>query len=237
MISIVIPVLNDDEALEVNLRRLADRSAAESIPIEIVVADGGPSERCAQLAHEAGAKYVASPKGRGRQMNNGATVSAGSMLLFLHADCYLPEGALSRLASLMDEPTAWGSFRHRIDAPHPLLRIIEWSANARARWLALPYGDQAIFCQRQLFESVGGFEELPLLEDVKLAEALGRLCRPVQLPEEVLTDPRRWLRRGILNTTWINWKIMWHYYRANRDVQALADLYLEPNKPPASKQD
>jgi hypothetical protein len=155
------------------------------------------------------------------------------LFLFLHADCRLPPGALQQLATL-GAATVWGSFRHRIDGTSPLLRIIEWGANARAAWLKLPYGDQGIFCSQTLFAAVNGYRELPLLEDVLLAQDLGRLQKPVQIRAPIRTDPRRWDKRGVLATTWINWRIMWHFYRGNRSVEQLAQMYYQPPAPGSS---
>ena len=224
-LSIVIPVLNDDLALQTNLVDLESRNDS-GFPFEVIVANGNSAGQAetAAICEQHGALHLVSPPGRGAQMNTGARASRGTLLLFLHADCRLPPDAVARLTTLGGD-ACWGSFKHRIDGASPLLRVIEWGANTRAGRFGLPYGDQAIFCARSLFERVGGYREEPLLEDVLLARALGRLSRPVQIDSMVRTDPRRWEARGVLRTTWINWEIMIRFWCGERDFERLARRY------------
>ena len=222
-LSIIVPVLNDDAALETNLAHLVTLPT-DGFAVEVVVADGAQAASTYVLCQRFDAKYVGCERGRGKQMNAAAARASGDLLLFLHADCRLPTDGIVQLASLAG-CSLWGSFRHRIDDPRWSLRIIEWAANVRAKWLALPYGDQAIFCRRTLFNELGGYREVPLLEDVLLARQLKTRSRPVQIGSVVLTDPRRWLSRGVLRTTWINWTIMWRFLCGDRDFDGLARRY------------
>ena len=224
-VSIIIPVLGDDDALRAGLLALQLTPGFDQ-GIEVIVADGAHSDTTRAIALEAQAQYVPSDPGRGVQMNRGARESEGTVLLFLHADCRLPPDGIHALLAVSNDPQSyWGSFKQRIDGPNALLRVIEWGANVRASTFALPYGDQGIFTRRDLFERVGGYCESPLLEDVQLAQALGRIHRPVQLAARIRTDPRRWKKRGIGATTVTNWRIMWHYFCGNRSVEELAKMY------------
>jgi len=223
-LAIVIPVLNDEAALASVLAAIAEQTEALAETVEVIVAHGGPSDACREICTGHGITYIESAPGRASQMNTGAALATGDMLLFLHADSRLAPGTVK---SLLDQGQSahWGSFKFRIDADHPALRIIELSANLRAKWFRLPYGDQGIFCRRELFEQVGGYPDTPLLEDVLLARKLSQIERPQQLHGPIFTDARRWLQRGIWKTTWLNCRIMWHFYRGTHTMQELAELY------------
>ena len=222
-LSIIIPVLNDAPALRRCLEALAaDRGSDASI--ETIVVDGGNDSAAAEIARDLGAAYLNTERGRATQMNAGAAVARGEWLWFLHADCIPAAGSLAALKNL-DSAARWGCFRHRIDAPSAALRVIERADNFRARWLHMPYGDQGIFVRRADFESAGRFAAVPLLEDVLLARALGKLSAPRVLRPILKSDARRWLRRGIFATTWLNWKIMWLFLVAGKSPSELAALY------------
>ena len=156
-VSIVIPVLNDAESLRRCLAALrADRA---SFTVEILVCDGGGDVRCSEVAREYGARYLVSAPGRAVQMNAGAEFATGEWIWFLHADCVPSAGSIDAIARV-DARRGWGCFRHRIDAPGILLRLIEAADNLRAGLARLPYGDQGIFVRRALFCRVGGFQNV-----------------------------------------------------------------------------
>jgi glycosyltransferase involved in cell wall biosynthesis len=157
-------------------------------------------------------------------MNVGAQHASGEWLWFLHADCWVHSDSLKAIAAL-SAAAGWGCFCHRIDAPNPLLRIIETADNLRASRLHLPYGDQGIFVRRSLFEEMGGYEDVPLLEDLILARRLVTRMAPIVLSETLVCDARRWLRGGIRNTTILNWKILWNYFVLRRTPAELATLW------------
>ncbi|MBI4352011.1 MAG: TIGR04283 family arsenosugar biosynthesis glycosyltransferase, partial [Elusimicrobia bacterium] len=143
------------------------------------------------------------PKGRGAQMNAGAKKAAGEILLFLHADTRLPENAFGAIAGALDSGTyGAGAFRLEIDSPDPWLRFVAWTANIRNFFTKTPYGDQAIFVRKELFDKLGGYRELPLMEDLDFMERVkaggGRI---VILAEAVRTSPRRWETEGLFYTT------------------------------------
>ncbi|MEX1042527.1 MAG: TIGR04283 family arsenosugar biosynthesis glycosyltransferase [Pirellulaceae bacterium] len=204
-ISVIIAALNEREMIAGAIRSAWDAGAAE-----VLVADGGSTDPTASLAAQAGAVVIACPPGRAHQQNLAARSAHGDVLLFLHADARLPADGLR---SITDHPDAvFGGFRQRISAPGVGFRLLEWGNYQRAKWLGLVYGDQAIFVARETFERVGGFPELPLMEDYVLSQTLRREAWPRMLPGPVTTSPRRWLRFGILRQTWRNWWIILRFH-------------------------
>jgi rSAM/selenodomain-associated transferase 2 len=210
-ISVIIPTLN--EAANI------DRTLA-SIPIsplvEVIIVDGGSIDRTVEIAQTKSLKVLTATGGRAVQMNAGAKVATGEILLFLHADTILPpdfvrlvRSALLPVAAKM--PVA-GAFALRIDAPQWRLRLVEWGANWRSRYWQMPYGDQAIFLSAKTFDRVGGFPELPIMEDFQLMRQLGKLGRIEIVSTPVVTSARRWLKRGILQTTALNQMIILAYF-------------------------
>ncbi len=229
LISIIIPTLNEESSLPAAVSRA--RSGAE---IEIVVADGGSSDRTLELAEELRVKVVSSKPGRAVQMNAGARESRGDILLFLHADTLLPRGydkCVRRISG--DRSVAIGAFRLGIRDPGIALRIIELGANLRSKYGHLPYGDQALFMSRRRFDELGGFPEISLMEDFALVQQLKRRGRVVLAPLAVYTSARRWRDLGILRTTVLNQLIVgaymmgvspvrlaaWYRRRKNRDAE------------------
>jgi rSAM/selenodomain-associated transferase 2 len=181
--------------------------------LEVIVVDGGSTDETAKLAASGGAKVIHSKPGKAAQMNAGAAAAAGDILVFLHADTLLPGGFRNQIvAALNQKGVAAGAFRLRIDSDAAGLRIIEHAANWRSRLLRMPYGDQALFMKKPLFEEIGGFPDLPIMEDFILVRRLKRKGKIVILPAAVLTSPRRWLHLGILKSWLINQLIVITYY-------------------------
>ena len=201
-LSIIMPVLNEAPQITRRLQALQDLRAQG---VELIVADGGSTDGTALLAGALADRVIGAPRGRAVQMNAGAAASMGRVLLFLHADTALPESALSALGKAVDGGASWGRFDVRIDGRHPLLRIVERTMNWRSRLTGIATGDQAIFVRRELFEAVGGYPGLPLMEDIALSAALKRLAPPACLRETVLTSGRRWERHGALRTILLMW--------------------------------
>jgi len=180
--------------------------------LEVILADGGSTDRTLEIAARFGARFVTSAAGRGRQLNTGARSAAGEILLFLHCDTRLPAGFPDHVFRLLDRPvTAAGAFRLHIDAVGPGYRLIEWGANIRSRVLGFPYGDQALFLRKEIFEKVGGFPEIPFLEDLEFIRKLKRLGRIATSSAAVATSARRWNQIGLLKTTLINQAILAGY--------------------------
>jgi rSAM/selenodomain-associated transferase 2 len=177
MISVIIPTYNEEKALPATLEHLL-RQAGE---YEVIVVDGGSSDRTCQIVRaEPRVRLLTASKGRASQMNTGACIARGEWLLFLHADTFLPEGALRRLNALeADTACQAGGFRHRFSGDDWRLRLISWMDNLRAKITCIIYGDQAMFVRRSLFQQLGGFPQQPFLEDIAFGEKLKRVTKPV----------------------------------------------------------
>jgi len=210
-LAIVIPAL--DEAL--NLGRLLPELARQCPDAEIVVVDGGSRDGTpAMVARQPGARLLSSPRGRARQMNAGAEQTTGDPLLFLHADTSLPEGAAAAIDRALCEPgVVGGRFDVRFDSPRVVYRMIAWFMNARSRASSICTGDQAIFVRRADFEAVGGYPDIPLMEDIELSRRLKRRGRIRALRLRVTTSARKWEREGPLRTIGLMWALrLLHFY-------------------------
>lgn len=208
-LSVIIPALNEDEALP---RALASLERQEDDPpFEVVLADGGSGDDTVARFRESTrawpargrrALVVPCPRaGRAAQMNMGAGVAGGKALLFLHADTLLPRGATGAVVrALADPAVTGGAFRHAFSEKGVLLRAISFWATTRSRFLGIHLGDQAMFARRSVFEEVGGFPEVPLFEDLRLSGALRARGRVVTLPLSVATSARRLEKHGVLRT-------------------------------------
>lgn len=208
LISVIIPTLNEEENIAGCLG-----NTQEALNVERIVVDGGSGDRTVEIARSCGAKVLTSPTGRARQMNAGAGVASGDLFLFLHADTLLPERFDGWVREVLAQPgVAAGAFEFRLDATSRGLRIIEQVANWRSRRLQLPYGDQAIFIRSVLFREIGGFADLPIMEDFEFIRRLKRKGRILTLPWPAITSARRWRKRGLWKTTLINELVLVAYY-------------------------
>jgi rSAM/selenodomain-associated transferase 2/rSAM/selenodomain-associated transferase 1 len=206
-ISVIIPALDE----EAGLPRSLD-AAGSGVGVEVIVADGGSRDDTRAAAGRAGARVVLSSPGRARQMNAGAAEAAGETLVFLHADTRLPAGFAGLVrASLRDPDVVGGSFALAFEPCPPLLKINEITANWRARALRLPFGDQALFVRASVFRLLGGFREMPLMEDVEFVRRLGRAGRMAFLRPPVRTSPRRY-DEGVLRRTLRNKAALLGYF-------------------------
>jgi len=203
-ISIIIPVLNEANTINGVLARILGASN-----VEVIVVDGGSQDETVALAQS----VIAVTGGRASQMNAGAAVATGSILLFLHADTHLPPAfdTLVRQA-LQNTGAIAGAFELRIDAELWGIRVIEKMVNWRSRFLSLPYGDQAIFLKASIFKEIGGFPNLPIMEDFELMRYLKRYGKIAIAPAPVLTSGRRWQKLGVVRTTLINQLIIISYF-------------------------
>lgn len=195
-VSIVVPVLNEAAAIETALRRLR-----RDFPgCELVAADGGSSDGTAELAAPL-ARVVLSRPGRAAQMNAGARHASGDVLWFVHADTRVDPAALPQIrAALADPATAGGGLTLRFDRPGPALRYVAWTSNLRARHLHWVFGDQAMFARRAVFDALGGFPDLPIMEDLEMSRRLHRCGRLVLLPAASVTSARRFTEHGTWRT-------------------------------------
>ena len=199
-ISIIIPTLNEAACITATLEHV------RNLPnVEVIVADGGSHDQTAELARAAGATVVHSNQGRGKQLNAGAALASGEVLLFLHADTKLPDDFADHVWQALREGNAAGAFRLYIGANGWMLRLVELAANLRSRWLQLPYGDQAIFVRAFDFFKLNGFRNWPLMEDYDFCCRMRKVGRIKLVPDPVTTSARRWQRLGVLRTTLTNW--------------------------------
>jgi rSAM/selenodomain-associated transferase 2 len=219
-VSVIIPAINEAERVG---RAVASAWAAGAG--EVLVVDGGSRDETVSLAEAAGAEVLQSPAGRATQQNAGARQSRGEVLLFLHADNWLgPECLVQSVAALDAQPKRWGgAFRQQIDSRRPLFRLIAWGDGLRVTCRGVPFGDQAIFLRREVFEQVGGFPEEPLMEDLMLAVRLRQLAWPLLLPGPVHVDPRRWQQRGPVRQTCRNLILQWRHARGATPQQLAAE--------------
>ncbi|MGH8679015.1 MAG: TIGR04283 family arsenosugar biosynthesis glycosyltransferase [Burkholderiales bacterium] len=220
----MIPVLNEAETI-VNL--LGSLQLLRSRGAEIVVIDGGSRDATLELARPLADRSITSLRGRARQMNTGAAAARGELLVFLHADVRLPEDADTLIcAGLARANRDWGRFDISLSGTHPLLRMIEFAMNWRSRLTGIATGDQAMFMTRRLFDSVGGFPQLALMEDVAMSERLKARCRPLCLRTRVVASSRRWEDHGILRSMMLMWWLRLRFY-FGADPRDLARIYYD----------
>jgi rSAM/selenodomain-associated transferase 2 len=220
-LSIIMPVLDEAAGIEAALRALAPLRARGA---EVIVVDGGSSDATAALARPFADQVLNSQRGRAAQMNAGAAAARGDVLLFLHADTRLPDGA-DRLIldGLGQSHRAWGRFDVRFD-DGGALRLVALMMNLRSRLTGICTGDQAMFVTRAAFDSIGGFPPIPLMEDVTAATLLKRVSRPLCLHARVTTSGRRWRQHGIWRTILLMWRLRLAYYFGS-DPARLAKQY------------
>ena len=234
--SIIVPVLHEHAVISETIGRISSLDHGEAA--EIIVVDGDPTGGTLRAIADGSVRKLLSEPGRGGQLNRGAGAASGEILLFLHADTKLPADALIRIGEVLrDETLAGGAFDLAVDSPRRVFRPIERVASIRTRLTRIPYGDQAIFLRRAWFRSLGGFRDLPIMEDVDLMRRLKRSGgRIAILPERAVTSARRWEQEGILYTTLRNWSLV-TLFLCGVDARRLARWYRphteSPDKPPS----
>ena len=219
--SIVIPVLNEAETL---VARLDALQALRARGVEVIVVDGGSADDSAGRAAPLADRVITAPRGRGRQMNAGAEQATGEVLLFLLADTVLPDLATERIEAAVTGGARWGRFDVRIDGVSAMLPIVAALMNGRSRLTGLASGDQAIFATREAFARVGGFPDIPLMEDIAFSSAMRRIARPACLAEKVTTSGRRWEKHGVWRTILMMWWLRLRFW-LGVSPQALAREY------------
>ena len=198
-VSVIIPTLDVTDRIGPTLGSLGD-ALFDGLIREVIFADGGSSDAIAEIADATGARLIRAPRGRGAQLAAGASAARGAWLLFLHADSVPGSGwaeAVRRHTARHGDEA--GYFRLAFDSAHPMARVTAAWANLRSRLFALPYGDQGLLISRALYEKIGGYPEIPLMEDVAIARKLRRRLRP--LGATITTSAERyeaegWLHRG-----------------------------------------
>lgn len=210
-ISIVIPALNEQAVINETIEHIRGLPLGETV--EIIVVDGGDKAETVGVITDHNVRCLSSGRGRGAQMNRGAFTARGEIILCLHADTRLPTNGLRNIVSAMDDAhLSAGAFDLEISAKGKAYRVIERVASLRSRLTGIPYGDQAIFVRRDYFKSLGGYKELPIMEDVDLMRRIKKDGGKVGfIPEKVKTSARRWEREGVIRCTCRNWAIMLLY--------------------------
>ena len=205
MLSIIVPALREAP----NLTRLLPALRAAAPGAEIIVADAGSDDGSRDVAARvAGVTVLTCERGRARQMNAGARAAHGETLLFLHADTVLPDGFEASITRALAEPgVVAGRFDVRLDNPRWPFRMIASLMNLRSRWSGISTGDQALFVRRDVFEALGGFPDIPLMEDIELTRRLKRRGRQAALRERVTTSARKWEREGVARTIGLMWML------------------------------
>jgi len=220
-VSVVIPTRNEEERVSAAIASAFAAGAAE-----VIVADGGSDDGTLRVAAAAGARTLSGQTMRASQLNRGAETASGEAVIFLHADTLLPAGACAAVAHAIERGTEFGGFRLAFPESDRRLRFVAALINFRTRLTRCPWGDQAQFVRRDLFLSLGGFREMPIMEDYDLARRMKKRGRVALLPLIVTTSGRRFLRKGLIRTAAINWStiIRWHL---GADPEELARRYRE----------
>lgn len=218
---VVMPVLNEAQAIEATLQALAPLRQCGA---RVVVVDGGSEDDTMAKARPHADAVISAPRGRAAQMNAGAALGWGEVLLFLHADTTLPDEADERLLQALTQGHLWGRFDVRIAGRHRMLAVVATMMNLRSRWTGIATGDQAMFMRREVFAQLGGFAPMPLMEDIDMSRRLRGLGAPACLRERVITSGRRWEQRGVWRTMALMWRLRWRYWRGE-SAHALAQDY------------
>jgi len=206
-LSIVIPVLNEGQSLDANLSRLVAHQATQQ-RCEIIICDGGSDDATAEIATRHPCRLLRAEAGRATQMNAGSQAARGEYLLFLHADSRLPEAFT--VADL--QPARWGFFRLRLDGEALIYRIIETAINLRTRLTRVAGGDQGLYFEREFFRELGGFAEIPLMEDIAICKLARRVAKPNIVAAALTSSARRWHEHGVISTVLLMWWLRLAYW-------------------------
>lgn len=221
-LAIIVPVLNEGEGISDSLAALAP---LREWGAAVIVVDGGSADETIRNALPLGDLVLTSRRGRAAQMNAGAAATDAGILLFLHADTRLPPEAGRLICDgLARTARPWGRFDVAISGAHPMLAVVAALMNARSRLTGIATGDQAIFMTRAAFDAIGGFPDLPLMEDIEASRRLKRLSPPLCLAARAQTSGRRWEARGLWRTIFLMWSLRLRWF-LGADAAALARAY------------
>jgi len=220
----VIPVLNEAESLEHVLKRLTRHDL-----LEIIVVDGGSEDSSRSIAQkflqtQNRVKLMTCEAGRAKQMNAGANASSADIICFVHADTSLPSDAIQRIRLAVESNNSWGRFDVRFAEPCRLLGAVAWSMNWRSALTGVCTGDQCIWLTRDCWKKIGGYADIPLMEDIEISKRLRKLSHPYRIKTPVTTSARRWLKYGIVRTILLMWWLRFLYW-LGISPQRLAAMY------------
>lgn len=209
-LSVIIPALNEAAAIVATLQALQPLRARGN---EVIVVDGGSQDRTVELSRPLADRVILAGAGRATQMRAGAAAATGAVLWFLHADTIAPARAdCLIIKALQQGRNGWGRFDLQLSQTRPLLKCVAWMMNQRSRLSGIVTGDQGLFVRQRLYTEVGGFPEIPLMEDIALSRELRRHGRPATIRQQLVTSPRRWLADGVLRTILRMWTLRLAYF-------------------------
>jgi len=207
-ISIIIPVLNEENSIKPLLQQLQEIRQQGH---EVIVVDGGSADKTASLSELLADKVITSSAGRAIQMNKGASRSKNDVLWFLHADTLIPEDAIKHIQQALNNKP-WGRFNVHLSGKNIVFRIIGNMMNLRSCLTGIVTGDQGIFVDKLLFNKTGGFPNIPLMEDIAMSKNLNKISRPACVKVKLITSSRRWEKNGILSTVFLMWKLRFLFW-------------------------
>ncbi len=207
LISVILPVLNEAEGINDAIAGIYGQGPSDKV--DVIVVDGDPRGSTVSAISDKRVITSVSERGRARQMNRGALLASGDILLFLHADTALPANALALIGAALEDPSLQaGAFDLGIRSERSLFRITEKYVALRTRLTRVPFGDQAIFIRKAYFKEIGGYCNIPLMEDVELMKRIRKRGDRISIiPDKVMTSPRRWEKEGVLFCTFRNWSL------------------------------
>jgi rSAM/selenodomain-associated transferase 2 len=210
--SVIVPVFHEGEKINERIEHLHRLDLEKNL--EIIVVDGSPEKDTLGTIHHNHVIKISSEKGRAKQMNTGASIARGEILIFLHADTELPIQGLEKIKTLLERKEfVGGAFDLGIRSDKFVFRVVEVLASLRSRLNKTPFGDQAIFIRREYFNAIGGYKEVPLMEDVELMKRIKRSGNKIRIfHERVVTSPRRWEKEGVFYCTLRNWTLQTLYF-------------------------
>ncbi len=219
-ISIIIPTYNEEVGIITFLTKLQ----ALRPECELIIVDGGSEDETVTLVEELVDDVVKSDKGRALQMNVGAAMASAPTLLFLHADTFLPKDAFQQIQQAIKKGFQWGRFDIKLTGKSLVLKIVAWMMNKRSCLTGISTGDQALFVDKTLFDELGGYANIALMEDIELSSKLKKQARPYCVKTKVISSSRRWLSFGVTNTILLMWWLRLRYFLGT-DPTDLEQLY------------
>jgi len=207
-VSIIIPALNEEYSIQELLQQL---QIFRNNGHEVVLVDGGSNDHTIAKSTTLTDQVITSSPGRAVQMNKGVSKARHDIIWFLHADTLVPENAIENIEQALNI-NEWGRFNIKLSGSHLLFRIIEKMINVRSCLSGIASGDQGIFVKRDIFDSVKGFSEIPIMEDIELSKKLKKISKPICLKNKLVTSSRRWEKNGILATILLMWRLRFLYF-------------------------